>query len=56
MDQCMVDVTDTDVAVGDEVTLFGSHPEDIAALARLAHTIPYEVLCLVSARVPRRYV
>ncbi len=56
MDQCMVDVTDTDVAVGDEVTLFGSHPEDITALARLAHTIPYEVLCLVSARVPRRYV
>ena len=56
MDQCMVDVTDTDVAVGDTVTLFGAHPEDIADLARRADTIPYEVLCLVSARVPRKYI
>ena len=56
MDQCMVDVTDTDVRVGDTVTLFGQQPQDVEDLARRADTIPYEVLCLVSARVPRRYV
>ena len=56
MDQCMVDITNTDAAVGDAVTLFGTEPCDIADLARRADTIPYEVLCLVSARVPRRYV
>ena len=56
MDQCTVDVTDTDVAVGDKVTLLGSDPEDIRDLARRAGTIPYEVLCLISARVPRLYL
>ncbi len=56
MDQCMVDITGTDVAVGDTVTVFGAKPEDIVELARRAGTIPYEVLCLVSARVPRRYL
>ncbi|MBR4873625.1 MAG: alanine racemase, partial [Clostridia bacterium] len=56
MDQCTVDVTDTDAAVGDKVTLLGSDPEDIRDLARRAGTIPYEVLCLISARVPRLYL
>lgn len=56
MDQCMVDVTDTDVEVGDSVTLLGADSADIADLAKRAGTIPYEVLCLISARVPRRYV
>lgn len=56
MDQCMVDVTDKKVRVGDRVTLLGGHPDDIRDLARRAGTIPYEVLCLISARVPRLYV
>ncbi len=56
MDQCMVDITDLDVSVGDTVTLFGATSEDINDLAHRAHTIPYEVLCLVSARVPRKYI
>ena len=56
MDQCMVDVTDLPVAVGDKVTLLGADPEDIRDLARRAGTIPYEVLCLISARVPRLYL
>lgn len=56
MDQCMVDVTDLPVAVGDKVTLLGADPEDIRDLARRGGTIPYEVLCLISARVPRLYV
>ena len=56
MDQCMVDVTDLPVSVGDRVTLFGLDPDDIRDLARRGGTIPYEVLCLISARVPRRYI
>lgn len=56
MDQCTVDVTGADVAVGDRVTLLGADPEDIRDLARRAGTIPYEILCLISARVPRLYV
>lgn len=53
MDQCMIDITDTDAALGDTVTLFGESPEDLPRLAGIAGTIPYECLCLVSGRVPR---
>ena len=31
-------------------------PEELSALAAIADTIEYEVLCLISARVPRRYI
>lgn len=55
MDQCMIDITDNNAAAGDEVTLFGDSPERLSALARQGHTIPYEVLCAVSARVIRIY-
>lgn len=53
MDQCMLDVTGLDVSVGDEVTLFGNTPEELTSLAHRAGTIPYELLCLITARVPR---
>ena len=53
MDQCMLDVTDTDVAVGDTVTLFGHSFADTPRLAAQAGTIAYEVLTSVSARVVR---
>jgi alanine racemase len=53
MDQCMIDITDTDASVGDTVTLFGENDSDLRSLSRLADTIPYECLCLVSGRVPR---
>ena len=53
MDQCMIDVTDMPVQVGDRVTVFGNDHDDISTLASLADTIEYEILCLVSARVPR---
>ncbi len=55
MDQCMLDVTDFDAAVGDAVTLFGDSPARLRALARRAGTIEYEPLCLISGRVPRIY-
>ncbi len=53
MDQCMIDVTDLPVALGDTVTLFGSTPRDVAELAARGGTIEHEVLCLISARIPR---
>ena len=59
MDMVMVDVTDVPgVDLGDEVVLVGAQgAERIGAdeLAARAGTIPYEVLCGISARVPRRY-
>ena len=60
MDMIMLDVTAVPEAqVGDEVVLLGAQgAERIGAdeLATKAGTIPYEVLCGVGARVPRRYV
>lgn len=56
MDQCMVDLGPApEVRVGDPVTLFGPGEgrPDAAEVARLMGTIPYEVTCLVTKRVPR---
>lgn len=60
MDQCMIDVTGVDgVKVGDEVVLFG-HQEDgyisIDEIAKKLGTINYEIVCMISRRVPRVYV
>jgi alanine racemase len=58
MDQTMLDVTDIPAAsIGDEVALIGEQGSERITAADLAHitgTIPYEVLCAISARVPRR--
>ena len=53
MDQCMVDVTGLDAAVGDFVYIFDASGENIERLCLAADTINYEALCLVSKRVPR---
>ena len=53
MDQCMIDITDIPAKIGDRVTVFGSHPDELSALAALGDTIEYEVICLISGRVPR---
>src|SRR5581483_9552237 len=59
MDLTLVDVTGIrDTQVGDEVILLGSSDGlsvDAQEHAELAHTIPYEILCGISKRVPRRY-
>ena len=53
MDMCMVDLTELpDVQAGDEAEIFGARA-DLNALSRSAQTIPYELLCSVSKRVPR---
>lgn len=61
MDWVMLDVSDVPgVAVGDEVTLMGEDRQGNTVcaeeLARLAGTIPYELFCGVSKRVPRIYL
>ena len=56
MDMCMVDLTDCPhVEVGDTVEIFG---DQLSAnrLAAMAGTIPYELVCAVSKRVPRIYI
>lgn len=53
MDQCMVDVTDAAVMVGDYVYIFDASGENMARLCAAAGTIPYEAICLVSKRVKR---
>jgi alanine racemase len=59
MDLTLVDVTGIPgVSVADEVVLLGSEDGlnvDALEHAELAHTIPYEILCGISKRVPRRY-
>ncbi|MBP2033500.1 alanine racemase [Clostridium algifaecis] len=60
MDQCMVDVTDVgDVSVGDEVILIGEKGNlkfNADNIASILETINYEVLCMMSKRLPRVYI
>lgn len=53
MDQCMIDVTGLDARVGDKVVIFGNTPSELEMLAKMADTIEYECLCLITSRVPR---
>ena len=56
MDMCMLDITDMPgVTVGSEIEIFGQH-NPIEKLAEIAGTIPYELTCAVSKRVPRDYI
>lgn len=56
MDMSMIDLTDKrGVGVGSEVEIFGKN-NPIEAMAEAAQTIPYELVCAVSKRVPRMYV
>jgi alanine racemase len=59
MDLTLVDVTGIPgVGVADDVVLLGSEDGlnvDAREHADLAHTIPYEILCSISKRVPRKY-
>jgi len=59
MDLTMVDVGHIPgIAVGDEVILIGGQngkSVDAVELARLCESVPYEILCGISQRVPRVY-
>jgi alanine racemase len=62
MDMCMVDLGPPDgplaqsVEVGDEAVLFDPDGPTAYDVADWAETIPYEICCGISPRVPRRYV
>ncbi len=58
MDMFMIDLSAVKNArVGDVVTLFGGRDQRLSAesVAERAGTIPYEILCRISRRVPRIY-
>ena len=60
MDQMMIDVSDLDnVQIGDEVILFGTgnknYPQ-VEEVATLLGTLNYEIICMISRRVPRVYI
>lgn len=60
MDQCMIDVTDIKgLKVGDEVILMGQSENckfNADDMAEILGTINYEIICLISKRVPRVYI
>jgi alanine racemase len=63
MDQCMVSLgraaEGTAVSTGDDVLVFGEDPAgpgDAAVMAEKLGTIPYEICCGLSSRVPRVYI
>ena len=59
MDQTMINVGHIkNVKIGDEVVLIGSQGGNeitTERLARLAGTIPYEIVCSITDRVPRKF-
>ena len=56
MDMTMVNLTGlSQVHVGDAVELFGQR-QRVDVLAEILGTIPYELTCAVSKRVPRLYL
>jgi alanine racemase len=59
MDQVMIDCENDDVQVGDEAVLIGKQGESQITAndwARQMGTIGYEIVCGISARVPRNYL
>jgi alanine racemase len=59
MDQILVDTGDAPVGVGDDVVLIGSQGDETITASEWAarlDTIPYEIVCQIGPRVPRRYV
>lgn len=56
MDMCMIDLTDCpNVEIGSTIEIFGEK-NSADDMARMADTIPYEIVCAVSKRVPRFYL
>ena len=60
MDQTLIDLTDAsnDIRIGQNVTLIGKQKKNEIKLSELAQhsdTIPWELLCSITKRVPRIY-
>ncbi|MDD2498493.1 MAG: alanine racemase [Desulfitobacteriaceae bacterium] len=60
MDQLMVDVSEVpDTRIGDEAVIFGNQGEEqisVEEIAERLNTINYEIICMLSLRVPRLYI
>lgn len=59
MDQLMVNCDNDEIVIGDEAVLIGAQGLDAITAnewARHMGTIGYEIVCGISARVPRRYI
>ncbi len=59
MDLLAVDLTDVSAAIGDEVVLVGRQGGEeirVEELARHGGTIPYEIVCSLRLRLPRRFI
>lgn len=55
MDQSLIDLGDDLYPVGEEVTIFGKNGITAEDIAAWGNTIPYEITCDMSRRVPRTY-
>jgi alanine racemase len=59
MDQVMINCESDDVQIGDEAVLLGQQDDYRVTAndwARQLGTIGYEIVCGISARVPRNYL
>ena len=57
MDQCMIDVTNVhNINIGDEVIIFGADTVTADTLSSWLGTINYEIVCMISKRVPRIFI
>jgi alanine racemase len=56
MDQCLVELGNDVYPLGQEVIMFGKEIITVEDIALWAGTIPYEVICNMSRRVPRTYI
>lgn len=58
MDTTIVDTTDltTEVRTGDEVIIFGPNSPTADDLAKIMHTISYEIITSISPRIKRLYI
>lgn len=56
MDSFMIDVTDIDVNVGDEVIIFDNENITLEEYSSKCKTITYEAMCTISERVPRVFI
>ena len=60
MDLIMIDLgAETDVEIGDEVVVLGTQGKEsisVYLLAEKCNTLPYEITCAISKRVPRVYL
>lgn len=59
MDQVMVNCANDEVRIGDEVVLIGAQGSELITANEWANkmsTIGYEIVCSISARMPRNYI